>query len=416
MISKSPTLFPTFQSGENLDVFGRQRFSSPVTIFDSKQIVDKQPLFWDDQVISGSGGASTYNSFKASTTLSVSATTACYRARQTFRRFNYQPGKSQLVMMSMVIGASGSGIDKRWGFFDGKDPFSNNGIYWKQTNGTLGLGITNRGMTSETLFNQSGFNIDKLDGSGAAGGNPSGYNINLANSQIFFIDFQWLGVGLVRFGIVVGNKIIYCHQIEHVNLETQVYMSTPNLPLRVEIENDGTGAADSITHICATVISEGGVQETGFALALDRGATTLTTLNDANEYPLIAMRLKSTHKSANIDIKSITALCTSTSAYRWMLLLNPTVTGTAFSFSGITNSAIEADAATSNATTVSGGILIASGYQQAANESSLNQVFPNKLSVGSNIAGTSDVLVLAVQRLQGTTESFYGGISWNETI
>lgn len=37
----------------NLDAFARLRVSNPQTIFDSKQIYDTQPLFWDNQQISG---------------------------------------------------------------------------------------------------------------------------------------------------------------------------------------------------------------------------------------------------------------------------------------------------------------------------------------------------------------------------
>ena len=72
----------------NLDAFARLRISNPETIFDSKQLNDKQPLFWDDQQVSGSGTTSTYNTNKASTTLAVSNLTAGKRVRQTFRRFN----------------------------------------------------------------------------------------------------------------------------------------------------------------------------------------------------------------------------------------------------------------------------------------------------------------------------------------
>lgn len=38
------------------DAFGRLRVSNPVTLFDSKQLYDNQPLVWDDQLLSGSGG------------------------------------------------------------------------------------------------------------------------------------------------------------------------------------------------------------------------------------------------------------------------------------------------------------------------------------------------------------------------
>lgn len=84
----------------SIDAFGRWRVSNPVTIFDSKQIYDTGLLFWDDQEVSGAGTSSVHSVDKAATTISVSATTAGKRVRQTFRRFNYEPGKSQQVLMT----------------------------------------------------------------------------------------------------------------------------------------------------------------------------------------------------------------------------------------------------------------------------------------------------------------------------
>lgn len=92
----------TLTSETRLDAFGRKRVSNPEVVFDSKQIVDNQPLYWDDQQTSGSGTSSTYNTNQSSTTISVSNLTAGVRIRQTFRRFNYQPGRGQTIFMTGV--------------------------------------------------------------------------------------------------------------------------------------------------------------------------------------------------------------------------------------------------------------------------------------------------------------------------
>lgn len=93
----------------SVDAFGRWRVSEPQTLFDSKLIfndpdildtAENHPLFYDNQEISGGGTSTAYNANQASQTLSVSANTAGRRARQTKMRFNYQPGKSQLVLMT----------------------------------------------------------------------------------------------------------------------------------------------------------------------------------------------------------------------------------------------------------------------------------------------------------------------------
>ena len=108
------------------DAFGRQRISNPEAIFNSKQIFDNQPLYWDDIQESGTGTSSTYSSNRASSVLAVSATTAGKRTRQTFMRFNYQPSKSQLIFITGILKKSGggSGITTRMGLFD-----NDNGLF-----------------------------------------------------------------------------------------------------------------------------------------------------------------------------------------------------------------------------------------------------------------------------------------------
>ena len=112
------------------DAFGRFRVSSPETIFDSKLLFDSGSLFWDDQETSGSGTASTHSTNSASVTLAVSGLTSGTRVRQSKRRFNYQSGKSMLVMMTGILGVGGNGIISRIGFFDG-----NNGLFFENNAG-----------------------------------------------------------------------------------------------------------------------------------------------------------------------------------------------------------------------------------------------------------------------------------------
>lgn len=396
-----------FYDSANLDAFARLRISNPETVFDSKQLADKQPLFWDDQLVSGSGGSSTFNTNQASTTLSVANLTAGKRVRQTFRRFNYQPGKSMLFVMTSILGTAATGIKRKVGMFDDR-----NGIFFDQL--STGMGVTVRTYTSgsavDTRISQSSWNIDKMDGTGV-----SGVNLDFSKCQIMFADFEWLGVGRVRFGFFVDGKPYYCHEVLNANNVSLVYMSTPNIPLRYEIENDGTGGVASLTHICSTVISEGGLKDTGFPFGITRSTTPLTTLNNTDIYPLFALRLNSSYQTSSIKILDLSIVCTSTSAFQYYLLLNPTVTGTALSFTQVTNSSIDAQSNTTNATTVSGGTtLFCATDNQANTTSGISSVLNSDFYLGSSIAGVSDILVLGVQRLTGTTETFYGSLNWKD--
>lgn len=382
-----------------VDLFDRVQTADPVTLFQSKLDLANRTDLWN------STGTATYDSSRARCVLSVANLASATSARQTKRRFIYQPGKTQLMVMTFRMGVAATGITRRLGMFD-----ANNGIYLEQTSAGLAMSIRSGGALSETKA-QAAWNKDPLDGTG-----PSGVTLNMAKTQIFFIALEWLGVGTVQCGFFYNGKKIVAHEFHHANLSTEVYMVTPNLPIRYEITNDGSGAAHDLDQICATVISIGGVQLTGHLHSVDRAATALTTLNDADLYPLLAIRLSDVR--ANVILDNATVICTSNTAlWRWALLLNPTVAGAALSFSAASDM-VEA-ARPSNSSKVTGGILIDSGY--ALNTASIRPISGFSQS-GDNIigeqtiGGAADILVLAVQRLTGSTEAFYGSLTYREQI
>lgn len=76
----------------------------------------------------------------------------------------------------------------------------------------------------------------------------------------------------------------------------------------------------------------------------------------------------------------------------------------------------QTDVARTNATTLSGGTTIYAGTGQSSN-SGLNSdigFLNTDFSFGTTIAGVSDIVVLAAQRVTGTTESFYASINWRD--
>lgn len=396
----------TAEIEQNLDAFYRLRVSYPKTIFDSKQTSDNLPLFWDDAQVSGAGTSSLHSSNRASTVLIVSNLTAGVRVRQTFRRFNYQPGKSQLAMFTFVFGAAATGITRRAGLFD-----ANNGIFLQQTSSGPALVIRSlvTGAPVDTVIPQASWNIDKLDGTGT-----SGVTLDLTKGQIFFFDFEWLGVGTIRFGFFIDGVPIYCHARHNSNVIASVSISTPNLPLRYEIQNDGTGPGAGLEQICSTIMSEGGQEQTGLIMGLNRGANSLLTLNTAQLFPLISMRLRTGYFGSSVKPVDFSVICTSTAAYNWYLLLNPVVAGTPLAWTAVTNSSIEADLVSTSATTVTGGTILRTGtavQSNAANSGGSIRI-DDDFYLGSSIAGTADVLMLAIQRVTGTTETFFAGLNY----
>lgn len=390
--------------------FGRLRVCEPETLFDSKQLYDNQPLFWDDQEVSGSGTTSTYNANQASTTLAVSASTAGRRVRQTYQSFNYQPGKPQLIFMTGVMTTGGTGLTGRMGL--GND---NNGIFVQSVDGTVQF--NRRTYTSGSVVNntvdQADWNLDPLDGTG-----PSGFTLDATKTQIFIIDLEWLGVGRVRVGFVMDGVVVYCHQFLNANYLSLVYISTPNLPLRYELENDGTGGAASLTHICSSVISEGGSEELGFIRSLSTNGTHIDANTENVLYAIAGLRLKSAYIGSVVKIISAAIQIQNASKTgEWRLLLNPTVAGT-FTYSDITNSPLQgASGATAN--TVTGGTQLSGGFgfspAGGGGAGDILAEINTSRYLGAAIDGTVDEIVLCWMPNGGTSShDVEGSLTWRE--
>ena len=400
----------SFKDGPNIDSFGRLRVSTPYTIFDSKQLYSNDGIFWSDIQVSGGGTTSTFNTNQSSTTLAVSNLTAGRRVRQTKRYFNYQPGKSQLGLFTGIIGTPATGITRRIGLFN-----DNNGLFFES--GSTGVCVAVRsyvtGSVVTTKIFQDSWNLDKLDGTG-----ESQITLDFSKVQIFVIDYEWLGVGRVRFGFVIGGNLIYVHEQKHANTISTVYMSTPNLPVRYEIENDGTGGVASVLHICCSVMSEGGVENAGFDFAIDRGTNFLDALNDNRIYPLVSVRLKDGRNCCTIVVKNVSVMCITTGIYKWSLIYNPTITGGTMTWADVPNTSVSANITTSGGLAIvdGTGLKLASGYTSQNNlgdSFALNDI-DNVLAMGFTVTGGADVLVLAVQKVSGGAEDYVGGMSLRE--
>jgi hypothetical protein len=322
--------------------------------------------------------------------------------------FNYQPGKSLAIAQTFVIGPAQNGITKSVGYFD-----DNNGVFLRATNGTYSFVIrSNRsGTPADSVYPQDSWNVDKFDGFG-----PSGVAIDFSKAQILLIDLEWLGVGRVRFGWNIGGKTYYAHYANHANIETGVYMSTPNLPLRAEISNSGSGPASSIETICSTVTSEGDIDTVGatrgpspVAANTQTGYTTTTSVASA-------LRLKSTHLGATINPFRISIFLTTTDSFMWSLQLNPTLASDiSGSFTGIPNSAVEYYYGAVTPVTVTGeGYVLDSGI--ASNVAQVQSLQINTaIRPGAAIDGTRDILALCLFSFTGVL-SCRSTISWVELL
>jgi len=389
--------------GGQMDAFNRLRVSEMVPIWDSKQIFDNQPLLIDDQQTSGSGTTSTHSAAKAASTMSVSASTAGTRIRQSIQSFNYAPGKGMLIIQSANLRATGggAGITARVGYFRDSD-----GLFFQVKDGVISVNLRSNatGTPVTTTINQNSWNIDKMDGTG-----PSGETLDITKSQLFIIDYEWQGVGRARMGFFMNGQYKYVHHFRNENAISGVYMSTPNLPLRWSISNDGTGAASTMLAICGSIASEGGTRATG--LERHFAAAETSNIGSGSNRALLAFRLKTGRQGAVIEVSTLGVIGAGNGDKgAWRLTLNPTVSGTALSYTGQTNSSIEIAQPASN-NTISGGTVIDGGYFTDGGAGLVSVL--NALKLGQKIDGTRDFFVLSAIPITNNI-NVQGSVTWLE--
>ena len=374
--------------GAAVDAFGRARFSQPITMFDAKHVYSESGQFSS----STSGTATeTHLPNESSMKLEIGTASGDKIIRESKRVFSYQPGKSLLVLMTMVFAAPKENLRQRIGYFG-----TNNGIFLEQDGTTINMVKRSyvTGAVVDTKVAKADWNGDKLDGTG-----PSGFTLDLTKSQIFWMDIEWLGVGSVRCGFIINGKYVICHTFHNANLVDAVYMSTANLPVRVEIENTGTTASSSyMKAICTTVISEGGYErKVTPSLVRMTGVTTVGTSFE----PLITVRLASDRLDAIILPNKYSAQPVTNALYEIALIKNATLTSASYDTSTFENFDYDI-----SATALTGGTILRSDYIGSTNQASpqldVNGSYNWALQLGRTLAGVSDTLTLAARVTSGT--------------
>lgn len=379
----------------SIDSFGRWRTSGLTTIFDSKQLYDSGSLYWSTRIV-GNATAS-FNQSMAAMLLTAAGTPSTV-VRQSKRFSQYQPNKSHLAVFTGNFSGSADATIKRIGYFN-----ENNGMFFELSGSNFGTVLRKNG--TDTFVSQSSWNLDKFDGSG-----NSGRTINLLKSQIFFVDFEWLGVGRIRYGTFQAGSAYYVHEITNANALNNVYLSNPNLPIRYELINSGS-TSQSMLHICSAVASEGGYDDTGPIRTVDNEGV-VSVVAGTTTSGIVAIRLKTSGSTA-FPLK-ISALNTSgNNNFLYSLCFNP-ITSSNFLWQDLTNSNIQW--ATGSITITNLGTKILGGYVSATSDFYDSPTATSIIGLGTDLNGYQDIFVLAVRNLGGTNQNFVGSMTFQERI
>ncbi len=383
--------------GPQLDAFDRLRVSNPTGLFESTMTYDAQPLLWN-QKLTGTGTA-TYIQDESAVRMAVAAENDVVE-RQTKSFFRYQPGKSQLIYMTYNFGQGHANVRKRIGYFD-----SENGIFLEEINGSLWIvkrsNVT--GTPVDTRIAQANWNLDIYG------------DLDASKAQLFAIDMEWLGVGRVRVGFFIDGQLRYAHEFLEQNVRDTVYMSTAQLPVYLTIEATGAlTASNSMTALCASVMSEGGQDENvGFPFSARTGAA-LVAISGAR-IPILSIRPKATFNgrvNRTLLTKGLVEVLNDAAIAIVDIIYDGALTGASFA-SVDDESVVESDVA---ATAVTGGIVVRSFLVGATNQAnnSGGVDLTGRLPMSLDLDGANPTnLTVAVTNV-GLAASVLGTVSWQE--
>lgn len=208
----------------------------------------------------------------------------------------------------------------------------------------------------DSPVSQSDWNIDTLDGTGKLSDNPSGIQYDPSDGWVFNGLYWWYNSGKILLSFVdpVNNTLVPFHEFNpRLDEPGKPNLKTPNLPVQLRMDNDGTGS--SLT------ASVGGIQYTSYGstvgIGVEKRETPIIVNNTAistaetedpsstpGDYIASIRRQSDGFRDIEVETKTLTAQSDQTVViYQWMEMDDATaLSGTpSFSEPNIPNSGDE---------------------------------------------------------------------------
>ena len=409
--------------GTRTDAFGNLAVASPVTTFTSHPAFTPQNEFLDYH---STGSASVFVDISNTVVVLTASNSGGKAVRQSHEYLLYQPGKSHVVYFTMVPKYSGNFNEYftiRAGIFDDYRDKNTPG----STYPGIGLEVNQPSMghffelsgnswfvverynSPDNLANvtrvpQSNWNGDTLNGNPAT--SESGFVLDgvTANSgYLFWIERQWLGVGVVRMGLSINGLFVTAHTFQNRMLNRS-YTHLPKLPLRYEIEKVAGGPTSnvgSVGTICMSAQIVGDYLPIGSLFSLP-GNLVAGTARIGTTYmsPIFMLRLQQKYCRATFKLKDLEFYGAAAGIYG--VYKNPTIVGGTVTWidSPDPKSMIQYaifPSGTTSVLQVTGGFCIRSGFfavrTSVQDSLSIDELFTTN-TFGSDIHGTCDILCI----------------------
>ena len=375
-----------YSDSTNLDAFGRLRTSTITSLLEYKHVYNKLPLEVNE--VTAGTATSIFDILNSQVVMSTSANND-YVIRQGKSRGIYQPGKGQIVESSFANFQLQTNVIKRVGYFTSSSTAPYNSIL-------DGFVLESNGQTNTISFQiwQSGSTIYSAATTAWSTTDYNVANIDWSKSQLMFVDYQWLGVGRTRFGLVIDGVVKIFTSYTAANNINHVYMKSANQPIRYEIRQVGAGSG-SLNMICSQISMEGSLNSLNRTIGIPAfTAQTLTTAG--TKYPLIGYRLNRDWGGSSItlsDVNSVNTTNPSKSDFYLTIEFNPTISSTP-TWSTITDTPVQYALGGGRTVTSSGHVLATFLGSGSGSQVDSYEFKDNMIKAGINVDGSADEIWL----------------------
>lgn len=380
---------------------------NPIDLFGSLKAANRTPIIelkstygisMVRDIVREVGSGSVSNN-KVEYNLSTGSTAGSSAILESAERGRYLPGAE---------GEVGIGIrmpdtiildeDAKWGYFD-----DGNGLGFGVDSGGIYVFIRRDSIDSKVY--QSNWSSDKLDGSGA-----SGLELDLAEGNIFQINYSWYGYGAIYFKVVLADdnanqKIITVHKFSPT---LQTSLQEPNLPIAAEV-NNGSATTDLGLYVGGRQYSVYAPFEPSRRLnshrVLSKGAIGTTFV------PLVTFKRKSDFITVASKVSGLDLITDAPIVYQ--LRVNGNLTGASYGTPADTDAEETAMEADNTATAISGGVVIYEGLLGTTGTGNTSSGGENREGIGTEIPSDYPV-TLCARVISGSNATVSAVLRWSE--
>ncbi len=344
---------------------GEQRVNIPLTAFYNIRVANLTPqVGWTfaynvntDLVNVNTTGSGTVTQSDSKGVLQTGAATSSSAQISTRKVARYVPGLGLFAMFTVVFTEGVSGSQQLIGIGDSKD-----GLFFGY-NGS-DFSILRRQDGSDYWIPQTAWNGDKLDGTGL-----SEMTLDTTKGNIYGINFQWLGFGLIKF--LVSNPdtgdMITVHEIKYANTSQKPHIFNPNLPLTALVQNTTNITNITLQTPCGIVHLEG---DFDLATTTQNAISNSTVIPVSTETNILTIRSKPAINANNnrvpVQLIFISSFVEVNATARFRFVRNGTLSTPSYTDINATNSVIQYDT-TGTYTSGTGSFIL--DYQVRRNDS-----------------------------------------------